>query len=119
MESAAVSLSIPTAAPAPVERKSEEPSLFAKIVAAIKGLFASEPKEEEKNQNNRNNRNSNRNNRRNQDRRNTRRSRNNENNDNAKNTDEEKCASNSRAAVNNVVIVATLMKRLFQKVRLI
>ena len=47
MESAAVSLSIPTAAPAPVERKSEEPSLFAKIVAAIKGLFASEPKEEE------------------------------------------------------------------------
>ena len=48
MESAAVSLSIPTAAPAPVERKSEEPSLFAKIVAAIKGLFASEPKEEEK-----------------------------------------------------------------------
>ena len=30
MESAAVSLSIPTAAPAPVERKSEEPSLFAK-----------------------------------------------------------------------------------------
>lgn len=48
MESAAVSLSIPTAAPAPVERKSEGPSLFAKIVAAIKGLFASEPKEEEK-----------------------------------------------------------------------
>ena len=41
MESAAVSLSIPTAAPAPVERKSEGPSLFAKIVAAIKGLFAS------------------------------------------------------------------------------
>ena len=39
-----------------------------KIVAAIKGLFASEPKEEEKKQNNRNNRNSNRNNRRNQDR---------------------------------------------------
>ena len=65
MESAAVSLSIPTAAPAPVERKSEGPSLFAKIVAAIKGLFASEPKEEEKNQNNRNNRNNNRNNRRN------------------------------------------------------
>ncbi len=48
MESAAVSLSIPTAAPAPVERKPEGPSLFAKIVAAIKGLFASEPKEEEK-----------------------------------------------------------------------
>ena len=100
MESAAVSLSIPTAAPAPVERKSEEPSLFAKIVAAIKGLFASEPKEEEKNQNNRNNRNNNRNNRRNQERRNTRRSRNNENNDNAKNTDEEN-ARPTRERVNN------------------
>ena len=100
MESAAVSLSIPTAAPAPVERKSEGPSLFAKIVAAIKGLFASEPKEEEKNQNNRNNRNNNRNNRRNQERRNTRRSRNNENNDNAKNTDEEN-ARPTRERVNN------------------
>ena len=99
MESAAVSLSIPTAAPAPVERKSEGPSLFAKIVAAIKGLFASEPKEEEKNQNNRNNRNGNRNNRRNQDRRNTRRSRN-ENSDNAKNTDEEN-ARPTRERVNN------------------
>lgn len=100
MESAAVSLSIPTAAPAPVERKSEEPSLCAKIVAAIKGLFASEPKEEEKNQNNHNNRNNNRNNRRNQDRRNNRRSRNNENNDNAKNTDEEN-ARPTRERVNN------------------
>ena len=100
MESAAVSLLIPTAAPAPIERKSEEPSLFAKIVAAIKGLFASEPKEEEKNQNNRNNRNNNRNNRRNQDRRNNRRSRNNENNDNAKNTDEEN-ARPTRERVNN------------------
>ena len=100
MESAAVSLSIPTAAPAPVERKSEEPSLFAKIVAAIKGLFASEPKEEEKNQNNRNNRNGNRNNRRNQDRRNNRRSRNNENNDNAKNTDEENVRP-TRERINN------------------
>ena len=100
MESAAVSLSIPTAAPAPVERKPEGPSLFAKIVAAIKGLFASEPKEEEKNQNNRNNRNGNRNNRRNQERRNTRRSRNNENNDNAKNTDEEN-ARPTRERVNN------------------
>ena len=100
MESAAVSLSIPTAAPAPVERKSEGPSLFAKIVAAIKGLFASEPKEEEKNQNNRNNRNGNRNNRRNQDRRNNRRSRNNENNDNAKNTDEEN-ARPTRERMNN------------------
>ena len=99
MESAAVSLSIPTAAPAPVERKSEGPSLFAKIVAAIKGLFASGPKEEEKNQNNRNNRNGNRNNRRNQDRRNNRRSRN-ENNDNAKNTDEENTRP-TRERVNN------------------
>ena len=99
MESAAVSLSIPTAAPAPVERKSEGPSLFAKIVATIKGLFASEPKEEEKNQNNRNNRNSNRNNRRNQDRRNNRRSRN-ENSDNAKNTDEENVRP-TRESVNN------------------
>ena len=99
MESAAVSLSIPTAAPAPVERKSEGPSLFSKIVAAIKGLFASEPKEEEKNQNNRNNRNGNRNNRRNQDRRNNRRSRN-ENSDNAKNTDEEN-ARPTRERVNN------------------
>lgn len=99
MESAAVSLSIPTAAPAPVERKSEGPSLFAKIVATIKGLFASEPKEEEKNQNNRNNRNSNRNNRRNQDRRNNRRSRN-ENSDNAKNTDEENVRP-TRECVNN------------------
>ena len=98
MESAAVSLSIPTAAPAPVERKFEGPSLFAKIVAAIKGLFASEPKEE-KNQNNRNNRNGNRNNRRNQDRRNNRRSRN-ENSDNAKNTDEEN-ARPTRERVNN------------------
>lgn len=99
MESAAVSLSIPTAAPAPVERKSEGPSLFAKIVAAIKGLFVSEPKEEEKNQNNRNNRNGNRNNRRNQDRRNNRRSRN-ENSDNAKNTDEENVRP-TRERVNN------------------
>lgn len=99
MESAAVSLSIPTAAPAPVERKSEGPSLFAKIVAVIKGLFASKPKEEEKNQNNRNNRNGNRNNRRNQDRRNNRRSRN-ENSDNAKNTDEEN-ARPTRERVNN------------------
>ena len=36
MESAAVSLSIPTAAPAPVERKSEEPSLFAKLLLQLK-----------------------------------------------------------------------------------
>ena len=74
--------------------------MFAKIVGAIKGLFASEPKEEEKNQNNRNNRNGNRNNRRNQDRRNNRRSRNNENNDNAKNTDEENVRPTSES-INN------------------
>ena len=36
MESAAVSLSIPTAAPAPVERKSEGPSLFAKLLPQLK-----------------------------------------------------------------------------------
>ena len=38
MESAAVSLSIPTAAPAPIERKSEEPSLFAKILYRFQRL---------------------------------------------------------------------------------
>ena len=49
MESAAVSLSIPTAAASTsLSVNPEGPSLFAKIVAAIKGLFASEPKEEEK-----------------------------------------------------------------------
>ena len=87
MESAAVSLSIPTAAPTPTtERKAEEPSLLEKIIAKIKALFAAEPKAEEKPQNNRNNRNnsnarnSGRNNRNNQERRNNnRRTRNDDN----------------------------------------
>ncbi|OOF37737.1 ribonuclease E [Rodentibacter heidelbergensis] len=61
VESAAVSLSISEAAPTPSERKSSGPSLLAKIIAKIKGLFASEPVEDEKNKkqhprNHRNNR---------------------------------------------------------------
>ncbi|BFU59269.1 ribonuclease E [Rodentibacter sp. JRC1] len=68
IESAAVSLSISEAAPIPMERKSDEPSLLAKIIAKIKALFTAKPKEE-KTKNHRNNR-SNRNQRRTQDRRN-------------------------------------------------
>ena len=74
VESAAVALSISEAAPTPVERKSNEPSLLAKIIAKIKGLFASES-EENKPKNNRTSRNSNRNQRRSQDRRTSRRPR--------------------------------------------
>lgn len=74
VESAAVALSISEAAPTPVERKSSEPSLLAKIIAKIKGLFASES-EENKPKNNRTSRNSNRNQRRSQDRRTSRRPR--------------------------------------------
>ena len=74
VESAAVALSISEAAPTPVERKSNEPSLLAKIIAKIKGLFASES-EENKPKNNRISRNSNRNQRRSQDRRTSRRPR--------------------------------------------
>lgn len=74
VESAAVALSISEAAPTPVERKSNEPSLLAKIIAKIKGLFASES-EENKPKNNRTLRNSNRNQRRPQDRRTSRRPR--------------------------------------------
>ncbi|TPH10743.1 ribonuclease E [Haemophilus haemolyticus] len=74
VESAAVALSISEAAPTPVERKSNEPSLLAKIIAKIKGLFASES-EENKPKNNRSSRNSNRNQRRPQDRRTSRRPR--------------------------------------------
>ena len=74
VESAAVALSISEAAPTPVERKSNEPSLLAKIIAKIKGLFASES-EENKSKNNRTSRNSNRNQRRPQDRRTSRRPR--------------------------------------------
>ena len=72
VESAAVALSISEAAPTPVERKSNEPSLLAKIIAKIKGLFASES-EENKPKNNRTSRNFNRNQRRPQDRRTSRR----------------------------------------------
>lgn len=74
VESAAVALSISEAAPTPVERKSNEPSLLAKIIAKIKGLFASES-EENKPKNNLTSRNSNRNPRRSQDRRTSRRPR--------------------------------------------
>lgn len=74
VESAAVALSISEAAPTPVERKSNEPSLLAKIIVKIKGLFASES-EENKPKNNRTSRNSNRNPRRSQDRRTSRRPR--------------------------------------------
>lgn len=74
VESAAVALSISEAAPTPVERKSNEPSLLAKIIAKIKGLFASEF-EENKPKNNSTSRNSNRNQRRPQDRRTSRRPR--------------------------------------------
>ena len=74
VESAAVALSISEAAPTPVERKSNEPSLLVKIIAKIKGLFASES-EENKPKNNRTSRNSNRNQRRPQDRRTSRRPR--------------------------------------------
>ncbi|EGT81681.1 Ribonuclease E [Haemophilus haemolyticus M21639] len=74
VESAAVALSISEAAPTPVERKSNEPSLLAKIIAKIKGLFASES-EENKPKNNRTSLNSNRNPRRSQERRTSRRPR--------------------------------------------
>ncbi|OOF46555.1 ribonuclease E [Rodentibacter trehalosifermentans] len=59
VESAAVSLSISEAAPTPLERKSNEPSWLAKIIAKIKALFASEPvvEEKSKNRHNRNSRN--------------------------------------------------------------
>ena len=74
VESAAVALSISEAAPTPVERKLNEPSLLAKIIAKIKGWFASES-EENKPKNHRTSRNSNRNQRRPQDRRTSRRPR--------------------------------------------
>lgn len=86
VESAAVALSISEAAPTPVERKSNGPSLLAKIVAKIKGLFASES-EENKPKNNRTSRNSNRNPRRSQDRRTSRRPRS-ENNETERNEEQ-------------------------------
>lgn len=84
VESAAVSLSISEAAPTPVERKSEEPSLLGKIIAKIKALFASEPEEKNKSKNNRIPRDNNRNQRRPQERRNAQRRPRAENNDNEK-----------------------------------
>ncbi|PJG81931.1 ribonuclease E [Caviibacterium pharyngocola] len=85
LENAAVALAIETSAPMPVERKEEQPSLFARIIAKIKGFFADAPVEEKaKESNNKNPRN-----RRNQERRNARRNRN-ENDNNAKNSEENK-----------------------------
>ena len=77
-ESAAVSLSIPTAAPAPIQSR-EKPSLFVKIFRAIKGLFASEPVDIEKNRNKRSAGNKNRNKSRNQERHPAQRKNNDEN----------------------------------------
>lgn len=93
VESAAVSLAITMPAPEPVERKvPKAPSLLSRLFAALKGLFASEPKQEEKNKKSRsNNRNGNNRNRRNQDRRNNRRVR----NENVENIIEEQSADKS------------------------
>jgi ribonuclease E len=93
VESAAVSLAITMPAPEPVERKAPKaPSLLSRLFAALKGLFASEPKQEEKNKKVRsNNRNVNNRNRRNQDRRNNRRVR----NENVENVVEEQSADKS------------------------
>ena len=93
VESAAVSLAITMPAPAPIERKEPKaPSLLSRLFAALKGLFASEPKPEEKNKKARpNNRNMNNRNRRNQDRRNNRRVR----NENVENVVEEQSADKS------------------------
>ena len=85
VESAAVSLAITMPAPEPVEHKEKSaPSLFSRLLSALKGLFASEPKQEDQTKKTRNNnRNSNNRNRRNQERRNSRRQR----NDNVDNAD--------------------------------
>ena len=95
VESAAVSLAITMPAPEPVERKAPKaPSLLSRLFAALKGLFASEPKPEEKNKKVRsNNRNGNNRNRRNQDRRNNRRIR----NENVEDVIEEQSADKSEA----------------------
>ena len=99
VESAAVSLAITMPAPEPVERKaSKAPSLLSRLFAALKGLFASEPKQEEKNKKARpNNRNMNNRNRRNQDRRNNRRVR----NENVENVIEEQSADKSEIRSRN------------------
>ena len=95
VESAAVSLAITMPAPEPVERKvPKAPSLLSRLFAALKGLFAVEPKQEEKNKKARsNNKNSNNRNRRNQDRRNNRRVR----NENVENVIEEQSADKVEA----------------------
>ena len=99
VESAAVSLAITMPAPAPIERKEPKaPSLLSRLFAALKGLFASEPKPEEKNKKARpNNRNMNNRNRRNQDRRNNRRVR----NENTENVIEEQSADKSEIKSRN------------------
>ena len=103
VESAAVALSISEAAPTPVERKSNEPSLLAKIIAKIKGLFASES-EENKPKNNRTSHNSNRNQRRPQDRRTSRRPRS-ENNETERTEEQVRniCERNQRRPRRNLV----------------
>lgn len=70
-EVAALSMTISEAAPVVEPKVENKPSLISRIIAAIKGLFSSEPKETPK-ANTRNNRN----NRRNNERRNSRRNRN-------------------------------------------
>lgn len=70
-EVAALSMTIPEAAPVVEPKVENKPSLISRIIAAIKGLFSSEPKETPK-ANTRNNRN----NRRSNERRNSRRNRN-------------------------------------------
>ncbi len=99
VESAAVSLAITMPAPEPVERKAPKaPSLLSRLFAALKGLFASEPKQEEKNKKARpNNRNINNRNRRNQDRRNNRRVR----NESTENVVEEQSADKSEVRSRN------------------
>ncbi|OOF82526.1 ribonuclease E [Rodentibacter ratti] len=67
VESAALSLSISEAAPTPIERKSNELSLLAKIIAKLKALFSPAPVVEEKPKHHRHN---NRHQRRVQERRN-------------------------------------------------
>ena len=99
VESAAVSLAITMPAPAPIERKEPKaPSLLSRLLTALKGLFASEPKPEEKNKKARpNNRNMNNRNRRNQDRRNNRRAR----SENVENVVEEQSSDKSEIRSRN------------------
>ncbi|QPB42060.1 ribonuclease E [Rodentibacter haemolyticus] len=111
IESAAVSLSISEAAPTPIERKSDEPSLLAKIIAKIKALFTTAEAKEEKTKNNRNNRH-NRNQRRTQDRRNISRRTRTENISDVEKTEEEQVRPtrerNQRRSRRNNVIDETL-----------